>query len=74
MSRRIQLAFHLLSSTLSPLIINPETITVMLFEAIDSASLMISVDISISELLDLRLFVPQCSMMVLGFLSINRLQ
>ena len=49
-------------------------ITLMLFEAIDLASVIISVDISMSDLLDPRLCVPQCGMMEFGFLSIKRLQ
>ena len=58
-------------SKFSPLIINPETRTLMLFKAIDLVSVMISVDVSISDLFDPRLFAPQCNMMMLGFLSIS---
>ena len=58
----------------SPLIIDPETKPLMLFKAIDLASVMISEDISLSDLFDPRLFGPRCSMMVLDFLSVNGLQ
>ena len=58
MSSRMQLVLFLLPSKSSPLIINHETRTLMLFQAVDLASVITSVDISMSDFVRSLIICP----------------